>query len=187
MLEIFCLLLLFFVGNLQASEILVEPSVISVNNVGLGKKFELQVSSPGSAGYFLAVANTGDKRANYAISILSCKEYGCNPYFGYQDIPDVRWIETKAVSGKQLAVSRKGNLTEITLSAGETGYVRNIFIKIPKKKEYYNQRWQAVVKVIKKASPGEMVNLEVILPLWIETEKKPASFFKKIFGGIFRK
>jgi len=187
MLEIFCLLLLFFVANLQASEIFVEPSVISVSNVVLGKKFELQISSPASAGYFLAVANTGEKRADYAISIMTCKEYGCNPYFGYSDIPDGGWIETRVVSSEQRAVSRKENLTEITIPAGETGYVRGIFIKIPKKKEYYNQRWQAVVKVIKKASPGEMINLEVVLPLWIETEKKPASFFKKIFGGIFRK
>lgn len=56
--------------------------------------------------------------------------------------------------------------------ANQTGYFRDVFIKIPKKKKYYDQRWQAIVKVMKKASAGEMMNLEVVIPLWIEAESK---------------
>lgn len=148
---------MFWSNTIFAGGILVDPSVIKVSSVTLGKDFELKTST-GVKEYFLSITNTDNKPSKYTVEVLTCKEYGCTPYFGYSDIPDVKWIEIKSPG--------------ILVPAKETGYVRDVFIKIPKKKKYYNQRWQAIVKVLKKASAGEMMNLEVILPLWIETERK---------------
>lgn len=147
----------FLVSNLSGNEFLVDPSIIKVDVVAIGKDFELKIST-GIKGYFLSIDNRDDKPSKYTVEILSCEQYGCSPYFGYNDIPDIKWIKIKS--------------PEILVPAKQTGYVKNVFVKIPKKKKYYNQRWQAIVKVLKKPSTGEMINLEVVLPLWIETESK---------------
>lgn len=160
----FCLVMFFFNISLVASEILIAPSVISVNNVYVGKEFELLLPA---ATYFLMITNTGNKLMTYKLGVVCCKEYGCSPYFGYTDIKDINWIKYKSF--------------EVIVPARETGYVRDVFIKIPKKKEYYNKKWQAIVKITRLPNPGEGIQLEAVLPLWIETEKKPPSFFEKIF------
>lgn len=161
---VFKLLLVFTIVMILWSKItagggiLVDPSVIKVNGVVIGKDFELKASTD-SERYFLSVANTDDRPAKYQIEVLSCKEYGYSPQSGYKDIPTTKWIKIKS--------------PEILVPAKQTGYVKDVFIKIPKKKEYDKQRWQAIVKVLKKASAGEMAHLEVVLPLMIETERKP--------------
>lgn len=147
--------LLFFVSTAFAG-FLVDPSVIKVKDVVLGKKFELKIST--GQEYFLSITNTDNKPSKYTIKVLTCEEYKCTPYLGYKDIPKLKWIKVKS--------------PEIQVPAKKTGYIRDVFIKVPKSKKYYNQRWQAIVKVLKKASAGEMINLEVVIPLWLETERR---------------
>jgi len=70
---------------------------------------------------------------------------------------------------------------EVVVPAMQTGHIKGFSVKIPKKIKYYNQNWQAIVKVIKEPNPGEAISLEVILPLWIETERRKFSLLEKLF------
>jgi hypothetical protein len=76
--------------------------------------------------------------------------------------------------------------TEIFVPANEIVYAKGFCIIIPKKIKYYNQNWQCIVKIQKRPNPGVMMNLEVILPLWIETERKNFLYLKRffIFGRV---
>ena len=150
----FCLLILI-ANNFVTGELLVNQSSIGVPNVPVGKKYELKTSK----NFFLSIDNRNTKPADYVISIVSCKEYGSSPNVGYVDIPETSWIEIKQ--------------PEISVPAEKTEYLRDVFIKIPKNKKYYNQHWQAFVKVLQKPSAGATINLEVVLPLWIETVRVP--------------
>lgn len=155
--------MLSFAQNLIATGILVDPSFVKVENVTPGKTVELI----GIQNCFLKIINRNTKAARYRISIISCKEYGKPPNPGYIDIPDTEWFTVKS--------------TEIIVPANTTECVNGFYIKIPKKRRFFNQRYQAIVKVEKKPGTGEMINLEVILPLWIETERKRFSFLEKLF------
>lgn len=155
-------LLCFFVIGILASLLsgagfLEDPSVIRVDNVVLGKETEI-IGLKADGGYFLNIKNTDNTPAVYRIEIISCKAYGSKPQPGYLDIPEKelkKWIKIRE---KLLKVE-----------AGRTGYVRGVSVKIPKKKEYIGKNFQAIVKVVKEAIPGQSVNLEIVLPLWIRT------------------
>lgn len=159
-----------------AGGFLVDSSYIKVSNVPLGKNFELlatPANNPNSADtpgdqYFLKITNNKAESAKYTIELLTCKDSGYNPVAGYQDIPDLKWIKVE-------------NPT-IEIPAHEKGYFRGVWIKIPKKKEYYNQRYQVIVKVKGVVNEGQSINVEVVLPLWVITIQKPPSVWGKLFG-----
>ena len=160
------ILILFISSNLNSAGILVNPSFIRVQNVVPGEKVQLI----GIDKCFLKVINRDNKTAKYKISLLTCKEYGKQLSQSYEELPDTAWLAIKTA--------------EVTVEAGKTAEVNGFSIKTPKKIKFYNKKWQSIVKVEKVPSPGEVINLEVIIPLWIETQTRQFNIFEKIFPFI---
>ncbi len=161
--SLFIITFLVIAFPIWCAEILVDPSFIKIQNVPLGTEVELA----GIENCFLKIINQDNRAGRYKVLLLSCKEYGREPNPGYTDIPDKNYFSMKS--------------SEVVVLASQTGYIKGFSIKIPKKMKYYNQRWQTIVKVKKEANPGEAINLEVILPLWIETQRKKFSLIEKLF------
>jgi len=158
--------ILTFSNISYSSGILVNPSFIRVQNVVPGETIQLI----GIDKCFLKVINRDNKTAKYKISLLTCKEYGKQLSQSYEELPDTAWLAIKTA--------------EVTVEAGKTAEVNGFSIKIPKKIKFYNKKWQSIVKVEKVPNPGEAINLEVIIPLWIETQTRQFNIFEKIFRFI---
>ena len=166
--------LIFFAKSAFAGGILVDPSFVRVQGVEPGVKFELTATTESNK-YFLVLTNKNDNPADFSIVFITCKEYGCEPRSGYKDVPETKWFNMKS--------------QKISVPAGQKFYVKDVFIEVPKKKEYQNQKWQAVVKVRKNATDGEFANLQVILPLLIETKgiNSNLSYQTQSIEGVTRK
>lgn len=138
------------------AEYTVDPSSVKVIGVDTGKKTRLQ-NTLVSGKYFLAVTNSGNQNAKYGFEVISCKEYGCDPYPGYEDLPEAGWFifDPKAAE----------------IKPGKTLKLRNAFVRIPGKAEYKGRKFQAVIKVMELPSTNSNINIEVILPIWIEISK----------------
>ncbi len=164
--------LVFFLisGNvILSAEVVCDPASVRVSSVSPGKAVSL---SP-RQGYVLEIKNTGKKDGRYGVSFLTCWEAGREPRLTYyEDIPTTDWFVPKS--------------TEIAVPAGGVGYVKDGYVKIPKNKKYYSRKYQAYAKV-EQISPREgMFNVEVLIPIFIETKAKPQSIWNKI-TGIFKK
>lgn len=147
-------------------EILVEPSYIEGKNIRPGKITNVF----GSKDRFLKIINTSETPAVYKISLISCKEYNISPNPDFMDIPDITWFPTRTY--------------RISLQPGEIGYIRDILVVIPKKAKNYTQSWQSIVKIEKELQINETINYEVILPLWIYTERRDFTFFRKLLSSL---
>ncbi|MBN1824407.1 MAG: hypothetical protein JW803_08820 [Endomicrobiales bacterium] len=134
-----------------------DPSTIKATSIKAGKEYQVLVSTD-SGGYFLKVFNAGKTDSKYKVTLMSCKEYGCDPYIGYEEIPDTKWLEVAE--------------PDLSVPAGKTGYFKGVSVKVPKSKKYYGKKYQAVVKVTEESVAGRTMNVEVVLPLWLEVEKK---------------
>lgn len=140
-----------------ASAFTVDPSRVRVVDVKQGVKVEAQAVA-GKGGYFITVNNTGRAEAKFRLQVMSCKEYGCDPYIGYEEIPDINWITVSE--------------PVIVIPGGEHGYFKGIFVKVPKKKKYQGKKFQAIVRVSEEPVAGRSMNVEVVIPLWIEVANK---------------
>lgn len=159
--------ILFFL-NILKTQVLVEPSSIRIRNVVLGEKIKLNSENE----YFLKIINSDNKSTKYKVSIFSCKELNKKSRLSYySNIPTSEWFIPKS--------------TEVVVPAEGVSYVRSIFINLPKEKKYYGKKFQAYVKVEKIFPKGGMFNIEVLIPMFIDAETKPASFWDKILG-IFK-
>ncbi|RLD17659.1 MAG: hypothetical protein DRI36_03245 [Caldiserica bacterium] len=64
--------------------------------------------------------------------------------------------------------------------------LRIFILKFQKKKEYYGKKYQGYVKVEQISPKQGMFNVEVLIPIFIETEPKQESIFKR-FLKLFKK
>ncbi|PIP19209.1 MAG: hypothetical protein COT38_01465 [Candidatus Omnitrophica bacterium CG08_land_8_20_14_0_20_41_16] len=144
---VFCTKLVFGAG------LEVGPGDIYVDNVSLGKTAAVSTSSREKVK--LNIKNKGASACTYSIDILRSAQTTAALGAGYLDIPDVAWIfpETK----------------EILVPPNSAKDVE-LYIKIPKKKEFYNKKYQAVIEVkSKKNKPEEIFVLACQLKILFST------------------
>lgn len=133
----------------------VEPVEINIENVPLGKKIAL--SDLGGEKMKLRIQNKGAADYTYAINVLFSAEAQDSHREGYIDIPDKSWIipENK----------------EVRIPANSAKEVE-LYLKIPKRKEYYDKKYQAVIEVkSKKNRPEDIFVLSAQLRICFSTIK----------------
>ena len=132
----------------------VDPNEINIENVPLGK--QAAVSALGGEGMKLSIKNKGASASYYTINILPSAQTSATLKEGYTDIPDISWITPEN--------------KEVSIEAGSTKAVE-LYLKIPKKKAYYNKKYQAVIEVkSKKNKSEEIFVLACQLKMFISTE-----------------
>ncbi|RLD17658.1 MAG: hypothetical protein DRI36_03240 [Caldiserica bacterium] len=103
-------MMVFFTIILFAQPI-ISPTSIILANIQLKRKNIIKA---------LKLKNTTTQKAKYKISIHTLKELNKSPRLSYySDLPTSDWFIPKS--------------TTITVPAGGVGYVKDIYIKIPKK------------------------------------------------------
>jgi len=129
---------LLFVSEAQATGLEVDPGEFNIRNVPLGKK--VAVSELGGEGMKLRIKNKSPAVYTYTINILPTLKTVTNLKKGYTDIPDTSWIwpEKKEV-----------------LVPGNSVKEVELYLNIPDKEEYYNQKYQAVIEVKNKKNRPE--------------------------------
>lgn len=139
-----------------SSAFTVDPSYVVVSGIKPGVKTEMTAGA--GKKYFLEIKNDGNATASFKLVFQTCREYGCKPRAGSADIPDIRWIS---------AAERT-----IAVKPGESSQIRNVRVTVPNVEKFFSKSYQVIVKVIHEASNGKPVNLEVVLPVWINTTAK---------------
>jgi len=135
----------------------VEPPEIILKACPLGKK--VAISDLGGDKMKLRIENKGTVAYTYTINILSASEAGDSLKEGYRDIPDKSWIMPQEREVCILANSIKE---------------AELYLKIPKKKEYNDKKYQAVIEVkSKKNRPEDIFVLAVQLRICFSTIKNP--------------
>lgn len=131
----------------------VDPGEIIIKNCPLGRK--TAVSDLGGQQMKLSIKNKGASTYTYVIGILSTTETTAPLKEGYKDIPDISWIQPE---NKEVEIA--GNSTKTV----------ELYLNIPKKAEYYNKNYQAVIEVkSKKNSSEEIFVLACQLKIWFST------------------
>jgi len=121
----------------------VDPGEIVVRNIPLGKVVPVSKLT----GEKLKIRNKGSKTHTYTISILKTKETTSKLKGGYEDIPDINWIWPEK------------NEVQIT---GNSVREVELYLRIPKRKRYYNKKYQAIIEVkSKKDRPTDLFVLAV--------------------------
>jgi len=145
----------------------VDPPEIYLENVPLGK--QVAVSKLGTEAMKLKIENKGEVTTTYEINVLSSLETKAPLREGFTDIAQTAWIwpENKEVS-----------------VAGKSTKVVELYMKIPKKKEYYNKKYQGVIEVkSKKNRPEEVFVLACQVRVNFSTSgSRPAPKFHPYFG-----
>lgn len=125
----------------------VDPPEIAVENAPLGEKAAL--SDLGGEKMKLRIQNKGTAAYTYTINVLFVSEAGDSLKEGYIDIPDKSWIIPENKEVRILANSAE---------------VIELYLKIPKRKAYYDKKYQAVIEVkSKKNRPEDILVLAVQL------------------------
>lgn len=118
----------------------VNPNEIHLENVPLGQL--VAVSVLGGERMKLSIKNKGASACTFTINILPTSQTTTVLKDGYGDIPDTSWIQPEN--------------KEIRLE-GNSSKAVELYLKIPKKKEYYNKKYQALIEVkSKKEHPQEL-------------------------------
>jgi hypothetical protein len=138
------------------------PGMVLVENLKPGAE---KVDVFGGTGSFV-VYNGTDKSQVFTIAVKKVSSVLGSWELGYRDIPDISWCSL--------------DKEEIEVDSKSEGKV-NLFVKVPDKPEYYNQKWMVVVC----CSPGKskasgVVGLQVASRVQLETLAEPVS--KEIFG-----
>ncbi len=111
----------------------VDPGEINIQNVALGQK--VAVSALGGELMKLRIKNKGPAAYTYTIDILRSSQTTAPLNAGYTDIPDTSWIFPQS---KEVEVP------------GNSAKDVELYLQIPKKKEFYNKKYQAVIEVKNK-------------------------------------
>ena len=155
-----CLFVLFIVialaapGRSFALGLEVDPGEINLKNVPLGKT--IAVSALGGEQVKLSIKNKGASACTYSINILPSAQTTAALKESYLDIPDTSWISPENKEVKVDANSRK---------------TVELYLKIPKKAEYANKNYQAVIEVkSKKNGPEELFVLACQLKIFFSTK-----------------
>jgi len=159
---LFAILLVTAAGPARAAGISVDPSYLKFGDVEFSGSVRLEKKS----GYLLQIGNEGGVDAVYEVSLRSCKESGIKPNGGYAEFPNIDWFIFKS--------------TDVFVPAHSYGYLRYLALAAPMGKSVGKERWQLVLRVVKK-SKGSM-NLEVLIPVWIETKVEKKS--RKTTGEV---
>lgn len=145
---------LLFVSDAQAIGLGVEPGEIKLKDVGLGKK--VAVSKLGGEAMLLRIENKSASAFTYTIEILPTSKPGYLKA-GYTDIPDTSWLWPEK---KEIRI------------AGKTTEAVELYLKLPKKKKYYNKKYQAIIEVkSKKQRPEDLFVLACQVRLCFSTER----------------
>jgi hypothetical protein len=132
----------------------VGPDEIYLINVPLGKK--VAVSKLGGNQMKLNIKNKGAAACTFEINILPSTQTTALLSPGFTDIPDTSWIFPES---KEIKI------------AGNSSKVVDLYIKIPKNKEFLNKNYQAVIEVkSKKNRPEELFVLACQLKMIFSTE-----------------
>ena len=131
---------LLFISSVWGIGLAVDPGEIKIYNVPLGKK--VAVSELGGERMKLKITNKGGAAYTYIINVLTTTEAKAEFRQGYADIPDTLWIWPEK---KEVRVA--GNSTKDV----------ELYLKIPKVKEYYNKRYQAIIEVKSKKNRSEEI------------------------------
>ncbi len=118
----------------------VDPGEINIRNVPLGET--VMVSALGGKGMMLSIENKSGSAYNYSINILHASETTAVLEQGYADIPDTAWIQPEIQDVRVAAYSKQ--------SVG-------LYLQIPKKEEYYNKKYQAVIEVKSKKNKASEI------------------------------
>ncbi len=133
----------------------VDPGEINIKDVPLGKV--VKVSDLGGEEMKLRIKNKGSSAYTYVIDILPTPKRTGALKEDYIDIPYTSWIWPEE---KEVLIP--GNSTEDV----------ELFLKIPKKKEYYNKKYHAIIEVkSKKNRPAEIFVLACRLRMSFSTER----------------
>jgi len=133
----------------------VDPVRIIVENCPLGEK--VSVSALAGEEMILKIQNKEPVSYTYTINVLRSSQSNTPVGGGYSDIPDTFWIipEDK----------------EVQIPGNSTKKVK-LYLNIPKKQEYYNKKYQAVIGVKrKKDKPQDMFVLAVQIRMRFSTIK----------------
>lgn len=134
----------------------VEPVEINIENVPLGKKIAL--SDLGGDKMKLRIQNKGAADYIYAINVLFSTEAQDSHREGYIDIPDKSWLIPE---NKELCIP------------ANSSKVVELYLKIPKRKAYYDKKYQAVIEVkSKKNRPEDIFVLAVQLRMCFSTRRE---------------
>lgn len=153
---IFIMSCLFFPVAGYGLSLEVDPVEIVVKDCPLDEKVAL--SDLGADKMKLRIQNKGTAAYTYTINVLFPFEAGDFLREGYTAIPDKSWIipENK----------------EVRIPAHSTKDVE-LYLKIPKREEYYDKRYQAIIEVkSKKNSPEDVFVLAVQLRMRFSTIKR---------------
>ncbi len=153
------MLLLLCTPAAEAAGLAVDPGAIEVKNVPLGKVVRVSELT----GEKLRIKNKGSRVSTYTISILKTGDTTSKLQEGYKDIPKTDWIWPEE--------------EEIRI-AGNSIRAVELYLKIPKKKKYYGEKYQAIIEIkSKKDTPGDLFVLAVRprICLDIEAQKKGKS------------
>ncbi|MBD3264281.1 MAG: hypothetical protein GF375_04175, partial [Candidatus Omnitrophica bacterium] len=131
----------------------VSPGQIWIQNVAPGEAFDVGRDM----GVELIIANNSDKKRIYLLSVNSGGDISAESIKGYLPLPDINWVRLKKQSVEVLPQEKEKV---------------NVFINIPDREEYYNQRWFAKVKVSSKPQKYETLALGITSTFYIETESK---------------
>lgn len=148
-----CLIVLAAPGRSFGLGLEVGPGDIYIDNVPLGKT--AAVSALSRERMKLSIKNKGASACTYSIAILPSAQTTAALGAGYTDIPDISWIFPDA---KEIRIP------------GNSAKDVELYIKIPKKKEYSGKKYQAVIEVkSKKNTPQEIFVLACQLKIFFST------------------
>lgn len=147
---------LFFPIISWAFGLSVDPEAINLENVPLGEKVE--VSKFCGESFKLKIINKGGSLYTYTIEIFYTSLTAFPLKNGYDDIPDIAWIEPEK--------------KEIKLFGNAEGIV-DLYLKVPKKNKYLNKKYQAIIEVKnKKNDPKEVFVLACQIPIRFSTAQE---------------
>lgn len=168
----------FFIFNISsfcfALGLAVNPGNVSVKDVPLGEK--VAMSQYSSEHKKIQIVNKSDSAYTFTIAILPVSKTTSPLTLGYQDIPDVSWITPEE--------------KEVRVDAFATREIE-LFVAVPKKKEYGNKKYMAILEVkSKKNNESEMFIVAAQAQVWIDTKARSGVETKapkkhKKFLGIF--
>ena len=140
----------------------VTPGKVILSNVPLGRKVDTQQLG----GSLLIISNQSPFTQTYSLSIHKPFEVGMKCSEDYQEIPDPEWVYFVNPDRK-----REREINEIEIEGGQSKEVA-LYLKIPEREEYYNQRYEAIIKIVSKPGKGEFLSLALYPRLQITTKTK---------------
>lgn len=150
-LSVFCLLFSALPG--WAIGMGVDPGGINLKNVPLGKT--VSVSELAGEDMILTIENKSNSAYTYTINILLASEATAALPRGYADIPDISWIWPENKEVRIPAHSKQKT---------------DLYLNIPKKQEYDNKKYMAVIEVkSKKNKVSELFVLACQLKILFST------------------